>query len=133
MILQIGCPSSHLISWRKSALIQKPSVKTLKAFYQHGTTEKTKIIRYKCFNVTKWIAYPYWKQVHFVRKWSIKSAIYKRRILRVGKGPETATEKDVNSILVKPTSNHIRELHRKLRLHALLIDPIWAEIKEYPQ
>ena len=32
LILEIGCPSYHLTSWRKSSLIQKPSGQIPKAF-----------------------------------------------------------------------------------------------------
>ena len=43
LILQIGYPSCHLTTWKKSALIQKPLEQTPKAFYQHGNAEKTVI------------------------------------------------------------------------------------------
>ena len=43
LILQIGCPSCHLTTWKKSALIQKPLEQTPKAFYQHENAEKTVI------------------------------------------------------------------------------------------
>ena len=48
LILQIGCPSYHLTSWRKSALIQGPQIP--KPFYQHKIREKTKMF-FKCFNM----------------------------------------------------------------------------------
>ena len=42
LIVQIGCPSYHLTSWRKSALIHKPSGQIPKVLYQHETVEKIK-------------------------------------------------------------------------------------------
>ena len=41
-ILQIGYPSNHLVSLRKSALIQKPSWLLPKDLNQHGIADKTK-------------------------------------------------------------------------------------------
>ena len=38
-ILQIGCPSYHLTSWRKSALTKKLLAQIPKAFHQHLNTE----------------------------------------------------------------------------------------------
>ena len=43
LILQIPCPFYHLTSWRKSALIQKPSAQIPKALHQHGKAEKKMI------------------------------------------------------------------------------------------
>ena len=40
LILQIGCPSCHPKSKRKSALIQKPSAQITQLFNQHGIVEK---------------------------------------------------------------------------------------------
>ena len=42
LILQTGCPSNHLTSKRKSALIQTPSVQISEAFHQHHIVEMTK-------------------------------------------------------------------------------------------
>ena len=41
LILQAGCPSYNLTSWREPAVIQKPSAQISKAFNQHGIAEKT--------------------------------------------------------------------------------------------
>ena len=41
---QIGCPSHHLSSGRRLAIIQKPSVKTPKTFHDHGIAKQTKMI-----------------------------------------------------------------------------------------
>ena len=41
LILQIGCPSYHLTSWRKSSLIQKCSAHLPKTLYEYGDAEKT--------------------------------------------------------------------------------------------
>ena len=43
LILQIGCPPYHLTPWKKSALLQKPSVQMVKTFHQHVHAEKTMI------------------------------------------------------------------------------------------
>ena len=43
-VLQTGRPSYHLNSWRESALIEKSSAQKPKAFHQHGTGEKAKMI-----------------------------------------------------------------------------------------
>ena len=41
---EIPCLFYHLRSWRKLAIIQKPSAQVPKTFHQHGIIEKTKII-----------------------------------------------------------------------------------------
>ena len=41
LILQIGCLSYHITSWRKSVLIQILSVQIPEAFHQHEKAEKT--------------------------------------------------------------------------------------------
>ena len=41
--LYIGCPFYYLTSWRKSGLIQKPSVQISKTFHQYGIVERTKM------------------------------------------------------------------------------------------
>ena len=64
--IHIGCPSYPLTSWRKSALIVKPSALIPKAFHQHVMAEKTKMIRYNCFHIPNWIAYLYWKKLNFI-------------------------------------------------------------------
>ena len=43
LILLNGCPSYHLTSWKKTALIQKPWSQITKAFHQHEDADKTKI------------------------------------------------------------------------------------------
>ena len=55
LVLQIGCPSFYLISWRKSALIQNPSSPIPKIFNRHGIAERQKICRCKCFNMGKYL------------------------------------------------------------------------------
>ena len=41
LILLVGCPSYNIInSWKKYALIDKPSVQIPKTFNQHDTAEK---------------------------------------------------------------------------------------------
>ena len=55
LVLQIGCPSFYLISWRKSALIQNPSSPIPKIFNRHGIAERQKICRCKCFNIGKYL------------------------------------------------------------------------------
>ena len=44
LIFEIGWPSYHLTSWRKSVLIQKPLAHISKAFHQHRIAEKSKMI-----------------------------------------------------------------------------------------
>ena len=41
LFLQIGCPSYNLTSWKKLALIQKPSTQVPKAFLPTEYAEKT--------------------------------------------------------------------------------------------
>ena len=41
LILQTGCSSYQLTSWRKSPVIQKPPAQIHKVFYQPEKTEKT--------------------------------------------------------------------------------------------
>ena len=52
LILQIGYPSSHLTSWRKSTLKQMPSAQTPNASHLHKQAEKNdldiKALIYKC-------------------------------------------------------------------------------------
>ena len=56
LILQIGCPSHHLTSKRKSTLVQKPSAQRTEAFNQHGIAEKTKLFRYELINIANCLA-----------------------------------------------------------------------------
>ena len=42
LILEVGCPSYYLTSYRHSVLIQKPSPQIPKYFNQHGIAERTK-------------------------------------------------------------------------------------------
>lgn len=42
--MQIRCPACHLSTYRKSALIQKPSEQVPKAFHWRGIAEKAKNI-----------------------------------------------------------------------------------------
>ena len=45
LTLCIGCPSQHLTSWMKLALIQKLLVQLPKAFYEHGSAGKPKTMK----------------------------------------------------------------------------------------
>ena len=42
LVLKIGCPFNHLTSYKRSALIQKPSVQIPKTYNQHGIAGKKK-------------------------------------------------------------------------------------------
>ena len=51
LILQTGCSSYHLTSWRKSPLIHKPPAKIPKVFYKPEKTEKTNGLGRNVFKV----------------------------------------------------------------------------------